>query len=301
MDKLNALKFFCSAAETLQFRETALRLSVSPQVVTRVIAELEQSLGEQLFTRNTRTIRLTDFGASFLPRARQLLQDSESLFAAVEEKDEMRGIVRINVTHLSENRRVLARLLEKCAEYPSLYIDWRSDEAKLDAVENQIDIGVRVGLQAEDLMIIRKICDTADRIVASPAYLARHGRPQTLDELADRFPASALINANTNRPWGWPINADLHVFPKNVRFITDNQNNELAAALSGRVCAYISDELCRPYLQSGELVELFPEIPRRPWQMYAYRPQRAVTSPRVLKVFDWLTEILRNVYGEKGV
>lgn len=69
MDKLNALKYFCSAAETLQFRETALRLSVSPQVVTRVIAELEQHLGEQLFTRNTRNIHLTEFGAAFLPRA----------------------------------------------------------------------------------------------------------------------------------------------------------------------------------------------------------------------------------------
>ena len=95
MDKLNALKYFCSAAETLQFRETALRLSVSPQVVTRVIAELEQHLGAQLFTRNTRNIHLTEFGAAFLPRAQQLLADSENLFSATKEKDEIRGIVRI--------------------------------------------------------------------------------------------------------------------------------------------------------------------------------------------------------------
>ena len=67
MDKLNALKYFCSAAETLQFRETALRLSISLQVVTRAIAELEQHLGEQLSTHNTRNIHLTEFGAAFLP------------------------------------------------------------------------------------------------------------------------------------------------------------------------------------------------------------------------------------------
>lgn len=231
MDKLNALKYFCSAAETLQFREIALRLSVSPQVVTRVIAELEQHLGEQLFTRNTRNIHLTEFGAAFLPRAQQLLADSENLFSAAREKDEIRGIVRITVPQWNDNGRILARLLEKCADYPKLYIDWRSNDAKLNAVENQLDIGIRIGTQAEDLMIVRKICDTTDKIVASPAYLARHGTPQSLDELTGRFPASSLINANTNRPWGWPLNAEMHVFPKNIRFITDDPANELAAAL----------------------------------------------------------------------
>ena len=69
MDKLNALKYFCTAADTLQFRETAQRLSVSPQVVTRVIAELEDYRGEVLFVRSTRNVQLTDFGVRFLPEA----------------------------------------------------------------------------------------------------------------------------------------------------------------------------------------------------------------------------------------
>ena len=94
-------------------------------------------------------------------------------------------------------------------------------------------------------MIVRKICDITDKIVASPAYLARYGTPQSLDELTGRFPASSLINANTNRPWGWPLNAEMHVFPKNIRFITDDPANELAAALAGSVAAYIPEHLCR--------------------------------------------------------
>ena len=167
MDKLNALKYFCSTAETLQFRKTALRLSVSPQVVTRVIAELEQHLGEQLFTRNTRNIHLTEFGAAFLLRAQQLLADSENLFSAAKEKDEIRGIVRITVPQWNDNGRILTHLLEKCADYPELYIDWRSNDAKLNAVKNQLDIGIRIGTQAEDLMIVHKICDTTDKIVAT--------------------------------------------------------------------------------------------------------------------------------------
>ena len=82
LDKIEALKVFCTAAETLQFKETAIRLAVSPPVITRMMAALEDELGEPLFQRNTRQIVLTDFGAQFLPQAQQLLEESERLFAA---------------------------------------------------------------------------------------------------------------------------------------------------------------------------------------------------------------------------
>ncbi|WP_234398629.1 LysR substrate-binding domain-containing protein [Neisseria subflava] len=72
------------------------------------------------------------------------------------------------------------------------------------------------------------------------------------------------------------------------------------AALAGCVAAYIPEHLCRTHLQNGKLVELFPEIPRRPWQLYIYCPQRTVTSGRVLKVFDWLTEVLREMYDKEA-
>lgn len=62
LDKLESLKIFCTAAETLKFRETANQLGISPQLVTRAIAELEKKLGEMLFVRNTRQMKLTSFG-----------------------------------------------------------------------------------------------------------------------------------------------------------------------------------------------------------------------------------------------
>ena len=109
MNRLEALRYFCAAAQTLQFRKAASRLSVSPQVVTRVIAELEAALGEPLFVRSTRQVRLTDFGTRFLPRARQFLLDGEKLFATARQKDdEMAGVVRITVPRLPGNEALLA-------------------------------------------------------------------------------------------------------------------------------------------------------------------------------------------------
>ena len=174
MNRLEALRYFCAAAQTLQFRKAASRLSVSPQVVTRVIAELEAALGEPLFVRSTRQVRLTDFGTRFLPRARQFLLDGEKLFATARQKDdEMAGVVRITVPRLPGNEALLADLLARCADYPDLVIDWRVDEARLNAVENCIDMGVRLGLESQPLMIVRRIAQTRDLFVAAPLQEGR--------------------------------------------------------------------------------------------------------------------------------
>ena len=219
MNRLEALRYFCAAAETLQFRKAASRLSVSPQVVTRVIAELEAALGEPLFVRSTRQVRLTDFGTRFLPRARQFLLDGEKLFATARQKDdEMAGVVRITVPRLPGNEALLADLLARCADYPDWVIDWRVDEARLNAVENCIDMGVRLGLEPQPLMIVRRIAQTRDLFVAAP-------------------------------------------------------------------------------LQEGRLVELFPSLRRASWSLFLYRPQRSMTPARMLAVFDWLTQALRQQYA----
>lgn len=219
MNRLEALRYFCAAAQTLQFRKAASRLSVSPQVVTRVIAELEAALGEPLFVRSTRQVRLTDFGTRFLPRARQFLLDGEKLFATARQKDdEMAGVVRITVPRLPGNEALLADLLARCADYPDWVIDWRVDEARLNAVENCIDMGVRLGLEPQPLMIVRRIAQTRDLFVAAP-------------------------------------------------------------------------------LQEGRLVELFPSLRRASWSLFLYRPQRSMTPARMLAVFDWLTQALRQQYA----
>ena len=143
MNRFDALKIFCSAAETLQFKETAQRLGISPQVVTRTIGELERELGETLFQRSTRQVRLSDFGAQFLPQAQQLLYDSEQLFAASgrEQAGEMAGVVRVAVPDMALMEQVLADLWTELADYPELSLDWRTDLALADVVDERINVG----------------------------------------------------------------------------------------------------------------------------------------------------------------
>lgn len=298
MDKLNALKYFCIAAETLQFKETAIRLSVSPQVVTRVIAELEQHLGESLFVRNTRNVQLTDFGTQFLPKAQQYLLDGDKLFRHAMRQDEMAGVVRITVPKLPENTLILTKLAEKMADFAQLQLDWRVDEQKLDSVENQIDIGIRISQTLDPLVIAKTIMVSQDKLVMAPTLLAKIGEPNSIDDLQTRFPLSSLLNTSNGRVWGLPINEQTHVLPKTPRFVTNDLNSELTFVLAGQTCALLPDYLCRPYLQTGALVELFADLPRHDWLLYLYRPVRTPTSQRVLVVYGWLKEILLDVYRE---
>lgn len=297
MNRLESLKYFCITAETLQFKETAVRLSVSPQVVTRVIAELEDTLGEALFARNTRNVQLTPFGERFLPQAQQLLDDSEKLFAkAKRSDDEMRGVVRIAVPWLPHKNQIIADLAAKTAEFADLQLDWRVDAHKLDLVDDQIDIGVRVGTP-QPLMIVRRIAEIRERIVVAPSLLAKLGKPQDLADLHRRYPVTALLNPSTGRRWDWALNETQQITPRHPRFTTNDPYAELALAVAGQSCSLIADLLCGEYLERGELVELFPEWERQSWLMYLYRPHRSVTSPRVLRVFEWLEEILLKYYG----
>lgn len=169
MNRLDALKIFCSVAETLQFRESAHRLAVSPKVITRTISELEKELGEVLFQRSTRQVKLTDFGKQFLPQAQQLLADSERLFykESLIADQHIAGLVRIAVPDMALMRDVLAELWDKLADYPDLMIDWRSDLGLVDVVDEQIDVGIRFGTPEDSRLIIKKL--ERQKIALSPA------------------------------------------------------------------------------------------------------------------------------------
>ena len=97
--------------------------------------------------------------------------------------------------------------------------------------------------------------------------------------------------------WGMPLHHDLHIMPKQPRFMSNDIYSELALVLAGQSCALISDYVCQDYLKRGELVELFADLAHHEWTLYLYRPVRTPTSPRVLMVYDWLKEILLAVFA----
>ncbi|WP_159991616.1 LysR family transcriptional regulator [Pelistega ratti] len=292
MNRLDAIKYFIVAAETLSFRATAERFSVSPQVITRVISELETELGELLFKRNTRSIRLSDFGEQWLPKAEQFLQQEHSLFGLSKTNDsELSGIVRITAPPSAYSDWVLKQLLIELAPYPNIRIDWRTGFNVLKPVEDQIDIGVRITQSPDKNWIVKKIRMFNEPIVASPKLIEKVGRPENINALVERFPVGSLLNTKTNRPYPLYINDEL--FPiYQAHVITDDNKALLQAVLAGRVFAPIPYMDCQPYIETGELVNIFPRSESQKWAYYLYRPWQAITAKRVLLVY----KLLENIY-----
>lgn len=301
LDKLQALKIFCTAAETLKFREAAARLGIAPQLVTRGIAELEQQLGEMLFLRNTRQMKLTPFGESFWPKARQLLADSDVLFSESNKYhlQEMMGSIRITLPPLFENQDIIRRLLRYLMDYPDLRIEWYISDAHLNVIDEQIDIGIRIGSIPDNRFIVKAICPVGVSIVAAPDLLNRLGAPTDIRDLQHNFPLSALANSNSGRVWPWLFADGSSFFPARPVFTASDIGSELAAALSGRTYSQLPDITVRPYLQRGDLVNVLPDMNFQPWQLYIFRPHQPLLPERVKFVFDNLTTIVFELFSQQ--
>lgn len=147
----------------------------------------------------------------------------------------------------------------------NLTIDWRVDLTALKTVDNQIDMGIRICQKPEPDWITHHLATVEEKIVVSPTLIEKLGMPADLTDLAKRYPLAAMFNALQGRIWQWQINAEQAITPLNPKFISNDMASELQATLSGQVCSQLLDMFCQPYLDSGELVELFPDIPKQPW------------------------------------
>ena len=129
-------------------------------------------------------------------------------------------------------------------------------------------------------------------LVGTPTLLKRLDFPKDLQDLAQNYPLSGLIDPKLKRIWQWQINAEQRFIPNRAIFFASDVQSELQSALAGRTCSYLINSVCDPYLENGQLVELFPEIEKQKWQLYLYRPYQTIVAERVIWVYNKLKEIL---------
>jgi DNA-binding transcriptional LysR family regulator len=293
LNRLEMMRIFCTTAESTSFKEAALRLGVSPQAVTRAIKELEQTVGEPLFYRNTRQMRITDFGEHLASRAKDMVSGIDALFAPVsDEKDSnLAGTVRITAPVVIGRRFLLPVLSRISAKHPEIVLDLRLSDSITDAIEQQIDIGVRVGFLRDSSFVARSPAKVPFYSVGSPALIARVGKPKIIDDLLT-LPTTGLVDSSSGRCWPWYF-SDGHQFtPKATAFITDDAETELDLVLNGVGFAQVPGCLAIPLIKSGKLVTVLDEYMAPPWDLYVYRPQRGPVPPRTRLVYDQLLKTL---------
>jgi len=297
MDRFAELKAFCLTASNGGFSAAARQLGVATSSVTRLVDALEQRLGTPLLNRSTRSITLTDSGRGYFEHASQIL-------AALDEADdaaaggvaEPAGVLRITAPVTLAIRYIAPLLPELARRHPRLELDLRLSDALSNMVDEAIDVAIRIGNpEQQPNLIARKLAGHRRHICASPGYLARHGTPQTPQQLAEH---NCLLFSYGAARHSWRLRSEGLAQEIEVRGKLHVNNAEMLrqAALSGMGLALLPGWLVQQDLDAGTLVTVLDGYQANPGEMdvgiYAVYAVNRRGSSKIRAFTDMLAEAL---------
>jgi DNA-binding transcriptional LysR family regulator len=258
--------------------------------VSHAIKQLETQVGVALFARTTRDVALTEAGRRFLELARPGAQQIEQAFAAARQLGALpAGLLRLNVPRI-----VLAGIIEPlldgfCDAHPQVELEITVSDQLANIVEEGFDAGIRVGELIEaDMVAVRLTRPFRYCVVASPAYLAQHGRPQRPEELRHH----RCINFRQPRRgtlYRWEFEGDGREIEIAVpgQIITNDSGVMMMAAAKGRGLAYTLEPSAAPLVAQGKLERVLePYCPGSPG-FFLYFPSRAQVMPKLRAFIDY--------------
>jgi LysR family transcriptional regulator for bpeEF and oprC len=261
MDRLDALKVFCAVVETGGFRKAADKLGISTPSVTNQIVALETHFNIKLLNRTTRSMSMTDEGRQCYEHALQLLGDMSDLETSLQYSNQSpRGSVRVDMPSALSRLYVAPALPEFLAAYPDITLKMTVSDRMIDMVEEGVDVLVRIGELQNSGMIAKTIAKTRYVCCASPAFLERHGRPRTPDDLS-RFACLNFLYPKSRQVRPWIFQKDGKPFsqtPKGVLGM-DHVESMIEAAKAGcGIVQQLSVSMIEP-IRSGALEVVLPE------------------------------------------
>ena len=275
---IDALNDFLAVAAAGSFSQVAKTQGVAVSSVTRKIERLEADVGARLFNRGSRRVVLTDAGNQFLPRARNILAElaeaKESLAAL---NADPRGVMTVTAPATFGRLHVAPAVASFLERYPLMEVELHVSDQYVDLAERRVDVAIRIGALPDSDLLSTRLAPMQLVTCASPAYIARRGRPATPDDL----PAHNCIDVATGvapaSTWcfeGWNNN-EPYAVRGNLR--VDDKDCMRDAALAGAGIVHIASWLVNDDLAAGRLVALFPAI-RSP---YPKGMERAVHAVRM--------------------
>lgn len=253
------LRAFLVVAERLSFSQAADALGVKPSALSHTIRTLEERLGVQLFNRTTRSVALTPAGQALAARLIPAMQAiGVALLDARRANDRPSGTVRLVATRMAARLEVAPAMARFAAGAPDVVLDLTVTDAIGDFVADGFDAALRPGEVIDrDMVSVRIGPDQRQIAVASPAYLEKHGRPGTPDELRQHRCIRWRWEGRET-PYAWEFWRDGGWFEVAVSgpLIVDDREVAICAALGGTGIAFATEREVEGHLTSGRLESL---------------------------------------------
>ena len=183
---IDALNSFIAVASSNSFSQVAKAQAVAVSSVTRKIDWLEAEIGTRLFHRSSRRVMLTDAGEQFLPRARNILAElAQAKDALASINADPRGLMTITAPTIFGRRHLAPAVASFLERYPMIEVDLHVSDTLVDLAEQRVDVAIRIGVLVDSDLLATRLATLRPLVCASPAYIARHGRPATPEALVE--------------------------------------------------------------------------------------------------------------------
>ncbi|MCZ8252471.1 MAG: LysR family transcriptional regulator [Hylemonella sp.] len=301
MDRFAEIQLFVQVAETGSLSRAAEALGLSNAAASRHLQALEDRLAARLVERNTRRLFLTDTGQEFFSRAKTLLADLQDAEDAVNASTlNPTGTLRITASLSFSMQHIAPLLREYTQRYPNVSVHVEAANRYLDIIDNNIDVAIRTReFEPDSNITVRRLGATRRILVAAPRYLARHGRPKTLEDLLQH---QLLIYTHANNPNELRFTREGETTSLQVKGLLESNDGQIlrAAALDGLGILVQPTYIVYEDMVAGRLVPVLDDwdLPRLTINL-AY-PSRKHLSAKVRTFIDFMAEhFLRMNYEQK--
>jgi len=296
-DRLKGIETFVAVANAGSFTAAAERLSLTNSAVSKSVARLESRLGMRLFERTTRSLALTEEGATYLAVCTRMLAELEEAETALAAQcSEPAGQLRIDLPATFGRLHVLPQILAFAESHPKLRPHVTFTDRFVDILEEGIDLAVRIGGPSIWPAGLAHRCLGTERVIfcAAPAYLQRHGMPRTFEDLVDHACILFGRGDGTVSPW---LFVDAQGQPETraveARIVVGNGEAQVAAVTSACGIAQLATWLIKDQLQRGELVEILPHLATDGLALHLAWPRSRESLPKVQGLVALLSGALR--------
>ncbi|MFK3795992.1 MULTISPECIES: LysR family transcriptional regulator [unclassified Pseudomonas] len=288
--RLDDLQVFVTTVKLGSFSAAARLLDTSPAFASAAIQRLEASLGVRLFVRSTRRLRVSDDGERYLPHAQAAINAMESGEMALDEgRGNISGPIRLSMPSDLGRNVLLPWLNEFQNEHPDIQLQLRISDQVADFFTDQIDVSIRYGQLADSSLIALPLAPLNTRTVcASPTYITRFGKPETLEDLARHNCLRFVMSEQTYERWTFHTREGVKTVAVTGDRISDDADIVRRWGVEGAGILYKSRIDVSADLKAGNLVELFPQDVGQPAPLQMVCAHRNFLTPAIHKLRTFL-------------
>jgi DNA-binding transcriptional LysR family regulator len=293
VDRLALMQAFVAVAEATGFAQAARRLGVSPPVITRAVAALEEHLGARLFERTTRQVRITEAGARYLVDCKKLLGELDDAEAAVRgAHSEASGQLGVTASVMFGRLFVAKLLLDFQAQHPAVTVRALLVDHVVDLLEEGLDVAVRIAHLADSSFAAARVGQVRRVLVAAPSYIERHGVPKTPRDLSDH----QCLVFSTDRmtpPWSFERDAKAYTHRPRGTLIVNSSEVAIQAAVTGAGVTRALSYMVAADVAAGRLCILLEDFEPEPIPIHVLHREGRRAPARVRAFVDFAVTRLR--------